>query len=405
MTKTILDVRDLRVSFRVYGGEVQAVRGVSFQVKEGEAVAIVGESGSGKSVTAQAIMRLIPTPPGEYKSGSIFFEGQDLAALSEKEMQKVRGNKIGMIFQDPMTSLNPTMTIGMQIMEGLMRHQRLKRNAAKARAIELLSMVGISNPDTRIKQYPHQMSGGMRQRVMIAMALACNPTLLIADEPTTALDVTIQAQILQLMKELQQKTKTSIILITHDLGIVVDLCDRVIVMYAGQIVETGTKWEIFRNPQHPYTKGLLKSLPRLNQAKNEPLVPIYGTPPDMIQPPRGCGFCSRCSEAMRICEMRIGPRSAKRIKCAAGCSIPAPKRRSPSAKGGLEHEPGVRGSAKPEQIFSRGKKQGIESGGRDQFHHPERRNARTGRRIRLRQVDGRTHGHPSVRADVRERGD
>lgn len=303
MAKTILDVRDLRVSFNVYGGEVQAVRGVSFQVKEGEAVAIVGESGSGKSVTAQAIMRLIPTPPGEFKSGSILFDGQDLATLSEKEMQKVRGNKIGMIFQDPMTSLNPTMTIGMQIMEGLMRHQRMKKSAAKARAIELLSMVGISNPDTRIKQYPHQMSGGMRQRVMIAMALACNPALLIADEPTTALDVTIQAQILQLMKELQRKTKTSIILITHDLGIVTDLCDRVIVMYAGQIVETGTKWEIFRNPQHPYTKGLLKSLPRLNQAKDEPLVPIYGTPPDMIQPPRGCGFCSRCSEAMRICEL------------------------------------------------------------------------------------------------------
>ena len=248
-------------------------------MKEGEAVAIVGESGSGKSVTAQAIMRLIPTPPGEFKSGSILFDGQDLATLSEKEMQKVRGNKIGMIFQDPMTSLNPTMTIGMQIMEGLMRHQRMKKSAAKARAIELLSMVGISNPDTRIKQYPHQMSGGMRQRVMIAMALACNPSLLIADEPTTALDVTIQAQILHLMKQLQQQTGTSIILITHDLGIVVDLCDRVIVMYAGQIVETGTIREIFYNPQHPYTKGLLKSLPRLDQAKDEPLVPIYGTPP------------------------------------------------------------------------------------------------------------------------------
>jgi len=303
VAKTILDVQDLRVSFNVYGGEVQAVRGVSFQVKEGEAVAIVGESGSGKSVTAQAIMRLIPTPPGQFKSGSIFFDGQDLLTLSEKAMQKVRGNKIGMIFQDPMTSLNPTMTIGMQIMEGLMLHQRLSKSEAKERAIELLSMVGIPDPESRIKQYPHQMSGGMRQRVMIAIALACNPALLIADEPTTALDVTIQAQIMQLMKELQQKTKTSIILITHDLGVVVDLCDRVIVMYAGQIVETGTKWEIFQNPQHPYTKGLLKSLPRLDQAKDEPLVPIYGTPPDMVHPPIGCGFCSRCSEAMRICEM------------------------------------------------------------------------------------------------------
>jgi oligopeptide/dipeptide ABC transporter, ATP-binding protein, C-terminal domain len=303
MTNTILDVRDLRVSFNVYGGEVQAVRGVSFQVREGEAVAIVGESGSGKSVTAQAIMRLIATPPGRYKSGSVIFEGRDLLTISEKEMQQVRGNKIGMIFQDPMTSLNPTMTVGNQIMEGLIRHQRLRKSAAKARAIELLEMVGIPDPKTRMKQYPHEMSGGMRQRVVIAIALACNPALLIADEPTTALDVTIQAQILQLMKELQQKTNSSIILITHDLGIVVDLCDRVIVMYAGQIVETGTKWEIFRNPQHPYTKGLLKSLPRLDQPKDEPLVPIYGTPPDMVQPPQGCGFCSRCSEAMRICEI------------------------------------------------------------------------------------------------------
>ena len=302
MAKTILDVRDLRVSFNVYGGEVQAVRGVSFQVKEGEAVAIVGESGSGKSVTAQAIMRLIAMPPGKFKSGSVIFEGRDLLTISEKEMQKVRGNKIGMIFQDPMTSLNPTMTIGMQIMESLIKHQRLRKSAAKARAIELLAMVGIPDPETRMKQYPHQMSGGMRQRVMIAIALACNPALLIADEPTTALDVTIQAQVMQFMKELQQKTNTSIILITHDLGVVVDLCDRVIVMYAGQIVETGTKWEIFKNPQHPYTKGLLKSLPRLDQPKDEPLIPIYGTPPDMIQPPQGCGFCSRCESAMRICE-------------------------------------------------------------------------------------------------------
>jgi len=319
MTNTILEVRDLRVSFEVYGGEVEAVRGVSFEVKEGEAIAIVGESGSGKSVTAQSIMRLIATPPGKFKSGSVIFEGSDLLTLSEKEMQQVRGNKIGMIFQDPMTSLNPTMTIGNQIMESLIRHQRLGKFAARARAVELLTMVGIPDPKTRMRQYPHQMSGGMRQRVMIAIALACSPALLIADEPTTALDVTIQAQILQLMKELQQKTGTSIILITHDLGIVVDLCDRVIVMYAGQIVETGTKWEIFRNPQHPYTKGLLKSLPRLDQAKDEPLVPIYGTPPDMIQPPQGCGFCSRCESAMRICEMEDPDWTAisdtQRVRC------------------------------------------------------------------------------------------
>jgi len=300
--KTVLDVRNLSVSFDVYGGEVQAVRDVSFEVKEGEAVAIVGESGSGKSVTAQTIMRLIQTPPGFVKSGEVLLDQRDLLKLTDKEMQKIRGNKIGMIFQDPMTSLNPTMTIGRQIMEGLTRHQQLGGSAAKKRVVELLTMVGIPNPETRLNQYPHQFSGGMRQRVMIAIALACNPALLIADEPTTALDVTIQAQILSLLKDLQKKIKTSIILITHDLGIVADLCDRVFVMYAGQIVETGTKREIFHHPQHPYTKGLLKSLPRLNQAKNEPLVPIFGTPPDLIKPPEGCGFCSRCAYAMEICE-------------------------------------------------------------------------------------------------------
>lgn len=299
--KPILEVKDLTVSFDVYGGEVQAIRGVNFTVNEGEAVAIVGESGSGKSVTAQTVMRLIATPPGRIKKGSIMFNGRDILALSEKEVQKVRGNEIGMIFQDPMTSLNPTMTIGNQIMEGLIKHQRLSRSAAKERAIELLKMVGIPNPEVRLKQYPHNFSGGMRQRVMIAIALACKPKLLIADEPTTALDVTIQAQIMELMKDLQKQTKTSIILITHDLGVVADVCDRVIVMYAGQVVETGTIQEIFRNPQHPYTKGLLKSLPRLNQSKNEPLIPIHGTPPDLIKPPQGCGFCSRCDEAMRIC--------------------------------------------------------------------------------------------------------
>lgn len=299
--KPILEVKDLSVSFDVYGGEVQAIRGVNFTVNEGEAVAIVGESGSGKSVTAQTVMRLIATPPGRIKKGSIMFNGKDILSLSEREMQKVRGNEIGMIFQDPMTSLNPTMTIGDQIMEGLIKHQRLSRSAAKERAVELLRMVGIPNPDVRLKQYPHNFSGGMRQRVMIAIALACKPSLLIADEPTTALDVTIQAQIMELMKDLQKQTKTSIILITHDLGVVADVCDRVIVMYAGQVVETGTIQEIFRNPQHPYTKGLLKSLPRLNQSKSEPLIPIHGTPPDLIKPPQGCGFCSRCDDAMRIC--------------------------------------------------------------------------------------------------------
>jgi oligopeptide transport system ATP-binding protein len=299
--KTLLEVKDLSVSFDVYGGEVQAVRNVNFDVKKGEALAIVGESGSGKSVTAQSIMRLIPSPPSRVKNGSVLFDGEELLSLSENEMQKVRGNKIGMIFQDPMTSLNPTMTVGDQIMEGLVKHQNLNSSKAKARAIEMLHLVGIPNPESRIKQFPHQFSGGMRQRVMIAIALACNPSLLIADEPTTALDVTIQAQIMSVLKDLQDKMGTSIILITHDLGVVADTCDRVIVMYAGRVVETGTKWEIFKNPQHPYTRGLLRSLPRLDQKKDEPLIPIPGTPPDLIKPPVGCSFCSRCDEAMKVC--------------------------------------------------------------------------------------------------------
>ncbi|MCR2807453.1 ABC transporter ATP-binding protein [Paenibacillus soyae] len=301
MKKTLLEVKNLSVSFDIYAGEVQAIRDISFDVKEGEAVAIVGESGSGKSVTAQSIMRLNPSPPSRIKSGSIKFDGQELLSLSEKEMQSVRGNKIGMIFQDPMTSLNPTLTVGAQIMEGLIKHQNVSKSEARSRAIEMLNLVGIPNPESRIKQYPHQFSGGMRQRVMIAIALACNPSLLIADEPTTALDVTIQAQIMRVMKDLQQKMGTSIILITHDLGVVADVCDRVIVMYAGRIVETGTKWEIFQNPQHPYTRGLLRSLPRLDQRKDEPLIPIPGTPPDLIKPPAGCSFCARCDEAMKVC--------------------------------------------------------------------------------------------------------
>lgn len=301
MKKTLLEVNNLSVSFDIYAGEVQAIRDITFNVKEGESVAIVGESGSGKSVTAQSIMRLNPSPPSRIKAGSVKFDGQELLSLSEKEMQAVRGNKIGMIFQDPMTSLNPTLTVGAQITEGLIKHQGVSKSQAMARAIEMLHLVGIPNPEQRIKQYPHQFSGGMRQRVMIAIALACNPKLLIADEPTTALDVTIQAQIMRVMKDLQQKMGTSIILITHDLGVVADVCDRVIVMYAGRIVETGTKWEIFQNPQHPYTRGLLRSLPRLDQKKDEPLIPIPGTPPDLIKPPAGCSFCARCDEAMKVC--------------------------------------------------------------------------------------------------------
>ncbi|MDF2669559.1 MAG: peptide transporter ATP-binding protein [Paenibacillus sp.] len=306
----ILDVQDLRVSFRVHGGEVQAVRGVSFHVNKGEAVGIVGESGCGKSVTAQTIMRLIPSPPSMIKGGTIGFMGQDLLKKTEKQMQSIRGKEIGMIFQDPMTSLNPTLTVGKQISEGLTKHQNLSAHAAKLKAVEMLSLVGIPNPEDRVKQYPHEFSGGMRQRVMIAIALACNPSLLIADEPTTALDVTIQAQILRLMKSLQQDLGTSIILITHDLGVVAEMCDRVIVMYAGKVVESGTKMEIFKNPKHPYTKGLLRSIPRLDQKKEEPLIPILGTPPDLIKPPTGCAFCARCDEAMEVC-LSIDPEATR----------------------------------------------------------------------------------------------
>ncbi|MDQ0176806.1 ABC transporter ATP-binding protein [Bacillus chungangensis] len=298
---SLLKVKDLNISFHTYAGEVQAVRGVNFEVEQGEAVAIVGESGCGKSVTAKAIMKLLSTPPASYKKGSIIFNGKELIKMKEKEMQKIRGNEISMIFQDPMTSLNPTSKIGYQIVEAVMKHNRISKKEANKRAVEMLELVGIPQPSKRANQYPHEFSGGMRQRAMIAMALACQPRLLIADEPTTALDVTIQAQILELMKELQQKTETSIILITHDLGVVAEMCDRVIVMYAGKVVETGTTREIFEKPQHPYTRGLLKSVPRLDMEKNKPLSPIIGTPPDLLDPPIGCSFFPRCEDAMRIC--------------------------------------------------------------------------------------------------------
>jgi oligopeptide transport system ATP-binding protein len=302
MEERILEVKDLHVSFHTYAGEVKAVRGVNFHVKRGEAVAIVGESGCGKSVTAQTLMKLIPMPPGEIKKGEILFNGVNLVNKSNKEMESIRGKDIGMIFQDPMTSLNPTLTIGNQIMEGLIKHQNMSRSDARNRAIELLTLVGIPQPEKRVDQYPHEFSGGMRQRAMIAIALACSPQLLIADEPTTALDVTIQAQILDLMKELQKKMNTSIILITHDLGVVAEMCDRVIVMYAGKVIETGTVDDIFYNPQHPYTKGLLRSVPRLDLNRDEPLTPIFGTPPDLLRPPVGCGFTARCESAMRVCQ-------------------------------------------------------------------------------------------------------
>jgi oligopeptide transport system ATP-binding protein len=302
MMQHLLEVKDLRTSFFTYAGEVKSVDGVSFHVDEGEAVAIVGESGCGKSVTVQSIMRLIPTPPGKILDGSsIKFMGMEIVNKSEKEMEAIRGNDMGMIFQDPMTSLNPVLTVGLQLTEVLKRHEGLTGQAAKDRAVKLLELVGIPTPESRLKQYPHQFSGGMRQRVMIAIALACNPKLLIADEPTTALDVTIQAQILELMKDLKNKINTSIILITHDLGVVAGLASRVIVMYGGKIIETGTVEEVYYNPQHPYTWGLLKSVPRLDAAHKGKLIPIKGTPPDLLNPPKGCGFAPRCEYCMQIC--------------------------------------------------------------------------------------------------------
>ncbi|MCR2044621.1 ABC transporter ATP-binding protein [Anaerosalibacter massiliensis] len=300
--KLLLKVRDLHVAFDTYAGEVKAVRGVNFHVNKGETLAIVGESGCGKSVTAQTIMQLIPMPPGKIKRGSIFFDGNDLLQYSDKKMESVRGKEISMVFQDPMTSLNPTMKVGKQIMEGLIKHQKMSKGEAKQRAIEMLKMVGLPTPEKRAEQYPHEFSGGMRQRAMIAIALACNPKLLIADEPTTALDVTIQAQIIELMKDLQIKLDTAIILITHDLGVVAKISDRIAVMYAGVIVESGTSDEIFYEPKHPYTWGLLKSVPKLNVEEKERLIPIYGTPPDLFSPPEGCPFAARCDYAMEVCK-------------------------------------------------------------------------------------------------------
>ncbi|MEQ2525736.1 ABC transporter ATP-binding protein [Robertmurraya yapensis] len=298
MTK-ILEVNDLHISFHTFSGEVQAIRGVNFDLNKGETLAIVGESGSGKSVTSKAIMRLLPESNSDIKSGEILFEGKDLTKLSDKAMQKVRGKDISMIFQDPMTSLNPTMTIGKQIIEPIVKHQKLSKAAARKRAIEILELVGIANPEVRFNQYPHQFSGGMRQRVVIAIALACNPKVLIADEPTTALDVTIQAQILELMKDLQKKIDTSIIFITHDLGVVANVADRVAVMYGGKIVEIGTVDEVFYNPQHPYTWGLISSMPTLD-TEDEELYAIPGTPPNLLHPPKGDAFAPRNEYAMKI---------------------------------------------------------------------------------------------------------
>jgi oligopeptide transport system ATP-binding protein len=322
--KKLLEVDNLHFSFKTYGGEVKAVRGVTFHVEEGEVIGIVGESGCGKSVTAQCIMRLNPEPPGYFKQGSIKYKGTEITSLSKREIKKIRGSEIGMIFQDPMTSLNPTMKIGKQIEESVINNMSVSRAEARTRAVEMLKLVGISDAEKRYSQYPHEFSGGMKQRAMIALAMACNPSLLIADEPTTSLDVTIEAQILDLMKELQLKLNTSIIMITHDLGVIASLCHRVIVMYGGMVVEQGDLHEIFYNPKHPYTWGLLKSIPTLNMDKNEQLIPIDGTPPDLFSPPKGCPFAARCEYAMEICYEQLPPEYKITAKHSAMCWLQHP---------------------------------------------------------------------------------
>ena len=299
MSTPLLQVKNLCTSFDVDAGEVRAVNGISFSLDKGRVLGIVGESGSGKSVTAYSIMRIL-VEPGRIKSGEILFDGQDIVKFSKKQMSEFRGKRVSIIFQDPMTSLNPTYTIGNQLREAILLHTNRNHEQANARAMEMLKLVGVNEPEKRLKQYPHELSGGMRQRVMIAMALACEPDILIADEPTTALDVTIQAQILELMKDLQKKLGMAIIMITHDLGVIADMCDEIIVMYAGRICERGTVDEIFYNPKHEYTKGLLRSIPKLD-TRNQRLIPIAGSPVDLTSMPAGCAFASRCDRAMKIC--------------------------------------------------------------------------------------------------------
>ena len=301
MSRRLLSVRNLKTSFFTHVGEVKAVRGISFDVNQGEVLGIVGESGSGKSVTSLSIMGLLQHP-GRVVDGEIFFQDQDILSYGKRRMRRVRGKEIAMIFQDPMTSLNPVYTVGNQIMEMIQEHEDIGKGEAKRRAIEMLRMVGIPSPEKRIHNYPHEFSGGMRQRAMIAVALACNPGLLIADEPTTALDVTIQAQVLDLMKNIREKTNAAIMIITHDLGVVANMAERVLVMYAGKIVEAGTLDDIYYRSEHPYTWGLLRSIPRLDQDKEVKLASIDGTPPDLFKPPAGCPFADRCDYAMQICK-------------------------------------------------------------------------------------------------------
>jgi len=297
----LLTIENLEVSFQTYAGEVHAVRGVSLYVNKGETLAIVGESGCGKSVTMQTVMRLLPTPPSVIKNGTITYKGEDILAKKDKEMEQYRGNEFAMIFQDSMTSLNPTMRVGRQMCEGIIKHQKVSRDEAKKIAIAMLESVGLPNPEKIYYRYPHTMSGGQRQRVMIAIAISCKPGILFADEPTTALDVTMQAQILDIMNHLKEKTEASIVLVTHDLGVVAKMADRIAVMYAGQIIESGTARQIFYEPKHPYTWGLLGAMPDNRQVKGTELYSIPGTPPDLFAPPSGCAFAARCEYCMKAC--------------------------------------------------------------------------------------------------------
>ena len=327
-----LEVKDLHTAFTTPAGTVGAVNGVSFTLERGKVLGIVGESGSGKSVTAYSIMQILEKN-GKIVSGSIKLDGQELVGIGEKGMRKIRGNKISIIFQDPMTSLNPTYTIGHQLMEAITLHTDRNRKQAKERAVEMLTLVNVNEPEKRMKQYPYELSGGMRQRVMIAMALACEPDILIADEPTTALDVTIQAQILELMQQLQKELGMAIIMITHDLGVVAQMCDEVIVMYAGSICEQGTADEIFYNPCHEYTKGLMRSIPTLN-SDNERLQPITGTPIDLLNMPAGCPFAPRCDAAMKICIRERCERMTINENHAATCWMNVKKEMEAQEKGG-----------------------------------------------------------------------
>ncbi|HME92705.1 MAG TPA: ABC transporter ATP-binding protein [Methylomirabilota bacterium] len=305
--EVLLDVRGLRTHFHTSGGVIRAVDGVSWDVRKGETVALVGESGCGKSVSALSVMRLVSRPAGRIEAGEILFKGRNLLALSEEEMRQVRGREIGMIFQEPMTSLNPVLTVGRQLTEPLEVHLNMNRAESQARAVELLSLVGIPDGARRLRQFPHQFSGGMRQRIMIAMALACNPALILADEPTTALDVTIQAQILELMKSLSRRLGVAILMITHNLGVVARYADRVNVMYAGKIVERATARELYANPRHPYTLGLLRSVPRLDEPRRAKLQPISGQPPDLSRLPAGCSFAPRCAYVIERCRHETPP--------------------------------------------------------------------------------------------------